>query len=157
MLDLLDGSANVGRDLPAGTPILADTQVAQVGLLEFSPTTQNPPGYLYHIALHVNGVLQSPGSAQYQRTEAEKITTALGEIKVALNQARHDATLLANMSDSQLAQSSTLSLLNDLVTAMTTAYQGTVNPATNQMQNGMSQLYPEVQKLATLRVAPYGK
>ncbi len=157
MLDLLDGSANVGRDVPAGSPIAADAKIAQVGLLEFSPTTQNPPGYLYHIALHVNGVLQSPGSTQYQRTEAVKITTALDAIKAALTQARHDAAQLAHMSDSQLAQPTTLTLLNDLVTAMTTAYQGKVNPATNQTQNGMSQLYPDVQKLATLRVTPYGK
>lgn len=157
MLDLLDGSANVGRDAPAGSPIAANATIAQVGLLEFSPTTQNPPGYLYHIALHVNGVLQSPGSTQYQRTEATQITTALDAIKLALGQARHDATQLANMSDNQLAQPATLSLLNDLVTAMTTAYQGKVNPTTNQAQNGMSQLYPDVQKLATLRVASYGK
>lgn len=155
ILDYLDGSANVGRDTPAGAPIYADAHVAQVGMLEFDQASQNPPGYLYHIALHLNGVLQSPGATPTQRTEATRITKALSNVKVALTQARHDAMLLSHMNDAQMAQPSTLSLLNDLVTATTTAYQGKTNPATNQMEDGMSQLYPEAQKLATFRVTSY--
>jgi hypothetical protein len=157
MLDYLDGSANVGRDTPAGTPILANRQIAQMGLLEFDLAHQNPPGYLYHIALHLNGVLQSPGATQNQRAQATQITATLNNVKVALGQVRHDAAQLANMDDAHLAQPATLSLLNDMIVAATNAYQGQTNPATNQQQNGMSQLYPQVQKLATFRVALYQK
>ncbi len=157
MLDYLDGSANVARDVPAGTPILADSHIAQVGLLEFDPTHQNPPGYLYHIDLHLNGVLQAPGATQDQRAEAAKIAAGLSNVKLALTQARHDATLLVHMSDSQLAQPSTLSLINDLVTATTTAYQGQTTSAPNQTKDGMSQLYPEIQQLAAFTVTAYPK
>jgi eukaryotic-like serine/threonine-protein kinase len=155
MLDYLDGSANVAADTQPGTPILANNRIAQVGLLEFDPAHQNPPGYLYHIELHLNGVLQSPGSTQYQRTQATQITTTLGHVKTALEQVRHDATQLAAMDNAQLAQPSTLSLLNDMVIAATNAYQGQANPSTNQTQNGMSQLYVQIQKLAMFSVTPY--
>lgn len=40
MLDYLDGIHQVGHDLPSGTPIRADSHVAQVGLLEFDPTQE---------------------------------------------------------------------------------------------------------------------
>ena len=157
MLDYLDGSANVARDVPAGTPILADSHIAQVGLLEFDPAHQNPPGYLYHIDLHLNGVLQAPGATSAQRAEATKIAAGLSNVKLALTQARKDATSLASMSDSQLAQPATLSLINDLVSVTTSAYQGQTNSTPNQTAVGMSQIYPEIQQLAAFTVTAYAK
>jgi serine/threonine protein kinase len=155
ILDYLDGSANVSRDVPAGTPIVADSRIAQVGLLDFDPARQDPPGYLYHIALHLNGVLQAPGATQNQRAEATKITGTLNAVKTALTHARQEAATLARMTDSQLAQPATLGLLNDLVNATTTAYQGQPSTGGGQSQGGMSQLYPEVQRLSTFTVTTY--
>ncbi len=155
MLDYLDGSRFVGSDVPAGTPILADQHIAQVGLLEFDAATQNPPGYLYHIALHVNGVLQSPGSTAFQRALAGKIDTTLANVKRWLGEARHDAVQMVGMDDAHLAQASTQTLLDDLVSVTTNAMQGYVNPTTHQLEDGVSQLSVQIQHLANLAVKPY--
>ena len=149
ILDFLDGSKEVGQDVPAGTPIYANPQIAQVGLLEFDPLHQNPPGYLYHISLHISGVLNSPGSTEYQRNLAVKINASLDNIKRNLNQARHDAAQLAAMDNNQLAQPSTLNLITDLISVTTNAWQGSGS------QDGVAQLYVQIQRLATFSVMPY--
>jgi hypothetical protein len=155
ILDYVDGSGEVSRDVPPGTPITADKRIAQVGLLELDPGKQNPEAYMYHIALHLNGVLQSPGATAAQRSEATRINSALSNVNTWLGRVRKDATQLAAMNDSQLAQPAALALINDMVTQATYAYQGTSDPATDQQQDGMSQLYQEVQKLAAFTVKPY--
>jgi hypothetical protein len=145
----------VSRDVPPGTPLFTNQRMAQVGLLELDPGKQNPEAYMYHIALHLNGVLQSPGATPAQRSEATRINSALSNVNTWLGHVRKDATQLAAMSDSQLAQPAALALINDMVTQATYAYQGTNDPATGQQQDGMSQLYQEVQKLAAFTVKPY--
>ncbi len=154
MLDFLDGSQNVGQDAP-GWSILANQQEARIGLLEFDPATQNPPGYLTHIELHLNGVLASPGSTQFQRNLAIQINTALNNLNVWLMQARHDATQLLAMSDAQLGQSSTQTIITDLVTITTDAYQGGVNPTTHAHEDGDAQLAVQIQRLANFSVTAY--
>jgi len=155
ILDYLDGTSEVYQDVAPGTSVQANPQYAQIGLLEFDPAHQNPPGYLYHIALHLNGVLSSPGSTQYQRNLATQINTALNNVKGWLGQARHDAAQLVRMNDTQLAQQSTLTLINDMVTQTNNAYTGYTNPATGQLQAGVTQLYQQIQQLATLQVQTY--
>ena len=155
ILDDVDGSGEVSRDVPPGTPLFTNLRMAQVGLLELDPGKQNPEAYMYHIALHLNGVLQSPGATPAQRSEATRINSALSNVNTWLGHVRKDATQLAAMSDSQLAQPASLALINDMVTQATYAYQGTNDPATGQQQDGMSQLYQEVQKLAAFTVKPY--
>ena len=155
ILDYLDGSQNVNQDVPAGTPVQANQQLAQIGLLEFDPATQNPPGYLYHIALHLNGVLASPGATQFQRDLAIKINTSLTNLRVWLTQARHDAAQLLTMSDAQLGQSSTQAIVNDLVTMTTGAYQGRINPTTHKHEDGDTQLAVQIQRLANFSVTAY--
>jgi len=154
MLDFLDGSKNVGQDTP-GWGIQANQQESQVGLLEFDPATQNPPGYLYHIALHLNGVLAAPGSTQFQRDQAIKINATLTNLRVWLTQARKDAAQLLAMSDAQLGQSSTQAIVNDLVTVTTEAYQGGVNPTTHAHEDGDMQLAVQIQRLANFSVTAY--
>ena len=155
VLDYLDGTSEVSQDVPPGTQVQANAQYAQIGMLEFDPVHQNPPGYLFHIALHLNGVLSSPGSTQYQRNLATQINNSLTNVKGWLGQARHDAVQIARMNDTQLTQSSTLTLINDIVTQATNAYTGYTNPATNQLEDGVTQLYQQVQQLATLQVQTY--
>lgn len=155
ILDYVDGSGEVSRDVPPGTPLFTDQRTAQVGLLELDPGKQNPEAYTYHIALHLNGVLQSPGATPAQRREATRINAALSNINTWLGQVRKDATQLAAMSNAQLAQPAALALVNDMLTQATYAYQGTTDPATNQQRDGMSQLYQETQKLAAFTVKPY--
>ncbi|MEO7003223.1 MAG: protein kinase [Ktedonobacterales bacterium] len=153
LLDHLDGIDEVGQDVPAGTPVYASPQIAQIGLLEFDPLHQALPGYLYHISLHLNGVLNAPGSTSYQRSQATKISTALDVVKRDLDQARNDAVQLVKMNATQLAQPSTLTLINDLISVTTNAYQG--GTGANSSQEGILQLYPDLQRLATFSVMPY--
>jgi serine/threonine protein kinase len=155
ILDYLDGTKLVQQDVPSGTPILANQQIAQVGLLEIKPGQSGPPAYLYHIALHLDGVLSSPGSTPYQRNLATQINTGINNVNGWLGQLRHDAIQLARMKDAQLALPSSLALLNDMVTQSTNAYQGRNNPATGQQQIGVAQIYRLVQLLAAFEVKPY--
>ena len=154
ILDYLDGSKFVQQDVPPGTPILADPHIAQIGLLQLH-ANQEPPGYFYHIALHLNGVLASPGSTQYQRNLAVQINTGVNNVNGWLAQLHQDAVQLVHMSDAQLALSSTLSTLNDMVTQANNAYMGRTDPSTSQQQIGVTQIYRDVQLLATFDVKPY--
>src|SRR5579872_1424176 len=156
MLDYLDGSTQVQQDVPPGTPLAANQQFSQIGMLELN-AGQNPPGYLYHIALHLNGVLASPGSTQYQRNLAIQINTGINNVKGWLGQVRADAIQLAHMDDTHLALSSSLTLLNDMVTQAHNAYMGITNSSTGQVQQGMSQIYVNAQRLATFSVTAYKK
>jgi serine/threonine protein kinase len=155
VLDYLDGLSEVSMDLAPGTSVQANPQYAQIGMLEFDPVHQNPPGYLYHIALHLNGVLASPGSTQYQRNLANQINNSLANVRGWLEQARHDAVQMVRLNDTQLAQTSTLTLINDMVTMTTRAYTGYTNPASGQLDDGVSQLYLQIPQLATLQVQTY--
>ena len=153
-LDYLDGVQFVSQDVPADTPNEAGLPSSQIGLLEFRPT-QTPPAYLSHIALHLNGVLQSPGSTAYQRTLAGQIDRTLSTVRNLLQQVRGEARQLLQMSDSQLLQSGSLSLINALSTQATAAFNGQTNASTGQTVQGVSQMYVAVQKLATFDVTAY--
>jgi eukaryotic-like serine/threonine-protein kinase len=155
ILDYLDGEALVQQDVPPGTPILADPKIAQVGLLELDPARQNPPGYLYHIALHVNGVLASPGVTQDQRHLATQIDAAMNTVKAEFEQMRRDAIQLVGMNDAQLALPSSLALLDDMAIQANNAYIGHNDPASGQFQMGVSQISQYVQRLATFEVKTY--
>jgi hypothetical protein len=72
-----------------------------------------------------------------------------------LGEARHDAVQMVGMDDAQLAQASTQTLLNTLVSVTTNAYQGDVNPTTHQPEDGVSQLDVQIQRLANFAVKPY--
>ena len=156
VLDYLDGVKYVKQDVPAGTPIYVNQRYAQVSLLEFDPTQQNPPSYLYHIALNLNGVLSSPGSTQYQRSVASQVNIGINTMKVELGQSRQDAIQLVHMNDTQLAQPSALDLIKDMVTQTNIAYAGRTDPTTHQLTKlGMTQIYQYNQRLATFEIKPY--
>ena len=156
ILDYLDGSSFVRQDVPAGTPIIAtNPKFVQIGLLELN-TQQNPPGYLYHIALHLNGVLASPGATQDQRNLATQINNGINNERTWLGQVRQDAKKLVVMNQTQLTSPSALALLNDMVTQANAAFAGKVDPSQGQL-DGYEQINVEVQRLATLDVKPFTK
>jgi hypothetical protein len=156
ILDYLDGAKQVGQDVPPGSPILVDPVQGQIGLLQ-THANQTPPGYLYHVALHLNGVLSSQGATQYQRHLATQINTGIDNVNAWLEQMRQDAVQLAHMSDAQLARPASLALLNDIVTQANNAYDGQTNPSTGQQLIGVTQIYQLVQQLATFEVKNYKK
>jgi hypothetical protein len=152
VLDYLDGEANVQNDVPEGTPLLVDPVIGKVGLLEFDVQNQEPPGYLYHIGLHLDGLVQSPGATAEQRTLATQIDTALNDVLALLQQMRQDAKQLVVMTDAQLLQPASLSLLDDLVKKAQDAFVGQFDPSTGEIQNGVTQIYYAIERLATLDV-----
>lgn len=154
ILDYLDGEKLVHQDVPPGTPILADQRSVQVGLLQLK-ADQNPSGYFYHLALHLNGVLASPGATQDQRNLATQINTGVNNVTGWLQQLRQDAVQLVHMSDTQLARQSSLEKLNDMVTQANNAYMGRNDPSTGQQQIGVSQIYRDIQLMATFEIKPY--
>jgi serine/threonine protein kinase len=155
ILDYLDGSASVQPDVPAGTPIEANPQNVQIGLLQVNTNPNAPTSYLNHIDLHLNGVLTSPGATNYQRQIASSIYSEVNNLDGWLQQVRHDAVQLVQMNATQLAQQSSLALLNDMVTQATYAYTGQANASNPINRVGIQQIYVNIQKLATFDVTAY--
>ncbi len=156
ILDYLDGQQLVRNDVPAGTPFLVlPAKNASAPLLELQAGTQNPPGYVYHLTLHMAGVLKAPGSTSYQQGLANQISAGLDNVNAWLQQVRSDAKQLVAMDQAQLAQPSTLTILNDMATQANYAYVGRTNPATDQQEIGAVQIYTDIQHLAIFDIKPY--
>ncbi len=159
MLDYLDGSPNVHVDVPAGTPIAADPVASQVALLTVDPAQgkdleKNPPGYLDHVPLHLNGVVKAPDATPQMRALATEIIQGLSNAGKWLIEARTLAKQLVNMNAEQLAQPATLTMLDNLLSATTYAYIGQLNPNTNQVVPGVLEVHYDIQRLAALTITP---
>ncbi|HYX49199.1 MAG TPA: hypothetical protein VE843_05625, partial [Ktedonobacteraceae bacterium] len=157
-LDYLDGAPNVHIDVPGGT-VIADPTISQVALLTVDPTqgkdlVHNPPGYLDHIQLHLQGVVGAPDATPQMRALASKIIHELHNSQVWLTHVRADAQQLVKMDAVQLSQPSTQAMLDDMLKNATYAYIGQLNPSTNQVVPGVLQVHYDIQKLAALTITP---
>ena len=157
ILDYLDGKNYVQKDVPPGTPLLIDARTVSVALLEFDPQNQNPPGYLYHINRHLQGIVQAPGATAAQQTLAGQIDTGLNILSNTLNLIHNDAKQLINLPQNQLLSNSTLTLLNDMATQADYAFNGKVNAGTNQKQGGAVEIFQNSQRLAAFVVTTYNQ
>ena len=161
ILDYLDGSPNVQIDVPGGSPLAADPTISRVALLSVVPAQlqrtdvlNNPPGYLDHAALHLNGVVHAPDATPQMRVIATQIIEALNNAKTWLTQVRADAQQLVKMDAVQLSQPSTLALLDNMLLNATYAYIGKLDPRTDQVVPGVLQVHYDVARLATLTITP---
>ena len=152
ILDYLDGLSYVQNDVPVDSPVLVNERIARVSLLEFDVQHQVPPGFLYHIALHLHGMVESPGATTEQKRLAIQIDLAISKVQALLEQVHQDAKKLVVMTDAQLAQPATLSLLDDMVKHAQDAFVGQFDPATGEIQNGVTQIHYAIQRLATMEV-----
>jgi serine/threonine protein kinase len=152
ILDYLDGLSFVQTDAP-GEPVLVDSQPAQIALLDLSQ--HRFPSYLYQIDVHLNALLQSPNVTPGQRILSARIDVAIKDTIVWLEQVHRDTVQLVKMSNTQLLQSSTLSILDDMVTQALYAFVGRIDPATGQLQEGVVQVHYDIQRLATFDIKPY--
>ncbi|GAC1389267.1 MAG: hypothetical protein NVSMB38_02970 [Ktedonobacteraceae bacterium] len=157
ILDYLDGSPFIQEDLPPGTPLLVNPLLAQVGLinlnLRFKQATES---YTQRVASNVLGVIHiSEGSPAKQRLAT--LTEKDIRVNVAnwLELVRKDAKQLVLLTDAQLAQRSTLPLLNDVVTQARYAFSGQFDPASDQLQGGALLDYDHIQLLASFDIVPY--
>jgi hypothetical protein len=153
-LQFLDGDTFVYQDLPQGTPLLVNERLARIGLINVTGPNQEPPDYLDHVSHHLNGLLEAkPTPAMRQKIAA--LTTAMGNVNRWLKQVRHDAQQLMMMTDSQMTQQSTLSVINDMIANMDSAYSGQPDPSTNTVHEGVDWIHNQMQFLATLDIAPW--
>ncbi|MEO7020440.1 MAG: serine/threonine-protein kinase, partial [Ktedonobacteraceae bacterium] len=162
ILDYLDGPASIAADVPPNTPILADPHDVQIAL--FGPAPQDadppgyvfqneaPPGYVYLIETHINGAVLSPATTAGQRQIAISIAKNIDAIKHQFTQVYQDTKQLVNLSDTQLLNESSLTVLNEIRTQAQYAYTGTPDPATGTSQSGVLWIYNNLQRLATFDV-----
>jgi serine/threonine protein kinase len=165
ILDYLDGASFIQADVPSGTPLLADAQISQVGLLGPAPRSPDPPGYVYQneappgyvylLQQHLNGAILSPQATANQHQLAIQISKGIDTVRRFLTQAYQDAKQLVQLNNAQFLQASTLTTLDDLATQTQYAYTGQPDPATGTSQSGALWLYTNLQRLATFDVAPY--
>ncbi len=155
ILDYLDGQTYIQADVPTGTPLLIDKNIAGVALLEFDKQKQDPPGYLDQIGRHLESLNTTPGTSARQRMLADQINPGLNQVTRWLGKVRTDAVQLVGKSPAQLLLPSSLSLLDDMQMQAFFAYVGRLNPSTNEIEPGVIQIHHDLQLLATLDVTPY--
>lgn len=155
VLDFLDGQKYVQMDVPAGTPFLTDPRFTSVALLEFDQQNQNPPGYLYHINKHLQGIIHAPGVTSEQTQLATQIDQDINNLSSWLEKVRSDAKQLVSMSNSQLLSQNSLAILNDLQNYAGYASNGQFDPNTDQTTGGVLRIHQNIQRLATFDVTVY--
>jgi hypothetical protein len=154
-LDYLDGVGAVQADVPPGTPLLVDASLAQVPLLASVPN-QIPDSYPHLINNQLARLLSAPGVTDDMRTLATQSQQALSQnVQPGLMRVRQDARQLVQMTDAQLVQPSALLLLDDMVAAANFVFVGRLDPATNNVQPGVVQIFYNIQRLATYDVTVY--
>jgi len=148
ILDALDGSKYVEKDVPLGTGLLVDPTSIGVGVLLGDAGT---PSYLGHIEKHLRGILASPGVTADQERLAAHILDAMESIAAELEPVYHDARLLVRMSDVQLAHAT--KTLQDLATNASNAYAGGYDTALAQTRtDGSKDLYTTFQHFGILDI-----
>jgi serine/threonine protein kinase len=158
ILDYLDGTPNVHLDVSPGTPVTADLNIASISLLTVDPPRQmkdlanDPPGDLDHLILHLTELNRAPDVTPDILKHSQNILVAISNAEGRLMQARTDAKQLFDMTPAQLAQSTAIPLLDDLVTQVTYAYIGQLDPNTNTVKTGVLQAHYEAQQLATFDI-----
>ena len=158
-LAYLDGLSYVRQDVPASIPLGVNDRLARVGILDINGPTQAIPAYLDHIVTHLNGLLQAsnPGGTPNEQLKKNvaAIIDALSNVRLNFTKVRQDAQQLLKMSDAQLRQPQTLSLLNDMIANTNAAYIGQPDPNTGEMYQGVTWIHSQIQSLATLDILVY--
>ncbi|HLG78045.1 MAG TPA: protein kinase [Ktedonobacteraceae bacterium] len=164
LIDYLNGKELAAKDLPAGTPFLADENETRIPLLgrdPKEPVGENgstiPVGYVHLIGLHLAGAVSSPSVTSEQQKQAAQANHALDDMTRALERVYTQAAALAKQSDQALAQHTTLTTLNDIVAAAQEAYTGQLNQTSGQSQGGAIGIYHAIQNLVHFTVMSYSQ
>lgn len=156
ILYYLDGNAFIWQDLPLNTPLsidAADRHDASIGLI--GRQNEEPSGYLAHISLHLNGLTQAPGATPEMSQRAGQVDRSLNQVRQWLERVRQDALLLIRMNNTQLLSQESQPTLNNFETQAEYAYYGQSNQASNELQEGVSQIYSDIQRLTTFDIIQY--
>jgi eukaryotic-like serine/threonine-protein kinase len=160
ILDYLDGELSVQADVPPGTPLVIRAPVALLGPAtidagNYGAQDQVPPDFLHQISSHLNALAQAPGTTAVERKLAAQINSGMKNIGDWLEKVRGDAKKLVLMNDAQLLSQESLSILNDMVTQAFYAYVGRLDPITNQVQAGVTQINYDTEHLTSFDIKPY--
>lgn len=159
ILDYLDGYNYALRDVPLIDPFthsesafLIDRKYGELGLLTLDQQ-QQPPGYLAHISIHLEGVAYSPGATPAQVALVKQIDTVITQVVTPLFKKVHDdAAQLVKMDEAQLQTSSALDLLNDMSTNTNAAVAGAIDPVTGNVGKGVIWIHAQMGQLAVVTV-----
>ena len=155
ILDYLDGASNVRTDVPTGTPMLVGAPVALLGPDTPGVQSQTSTDYLHETSKNLNAIALAPGTTPKVRQLAAQINIVVNKVRKYLENVRQDAKELLSMTNTQLLTQESLSMLDDMVTQAFYAYAGQLDPSTNKVQEGVSQINYDVIRLATFDIEPY--
>lgn len=154
-LTYLDGLSYVKQDLAPGTPLLVNERLARVGLLCVNGPTQDPACYTTHIVHHLSGLLEVIKPTPEMRKSLADLVSALNNATYWFTQMRQDAQKLMKMSDQQIQQAATLSVINDMINNANHAYSGDKDPATGETRQGVIWAHTHMQDLATIDIRAF--
>jgi hypothetical protein len=149
ILDYLNGQTYVWQDVPAGSLWLADPIAGKLGILSHTQS-QEPPGYLQHVDLHLKGLTSSPSHTDEQKQLIIQVDSVITRMIDDLTQVRKDAIQLVKRSNDQLRQPDTLTLLNEIATLTKEANSGRFDATTHENIGGAIWLNMGIQQLATI-------
>ncbi len=155
VLAYLDGTEGVSADVPAGT--LVPAGAASPIPLVTDPSGQGAISYISLMHKHLTALLAAPGITPRMRTLALESDKALtGDVQRELRQVRQLARALVFMQpDAQLLSPPAQTMLSKMVLLAHLAFVGKLDPATNQPQPGVAQIFYKIQGLATYDIKPY--
>lgn len=154
-LDYLDGQANVQLDTPANTAVLVDPVAAQVPMLDRLPN-QAQASYLDIMTAQLSDLLAAPDITPATRRLGLQIKEALsGNIQTLFTQVRLLATKLVALPPALLLLPASLAALDNMVALSNVAFVGRLDPATNELQPGVVQLFYDIQHLASYDITPF--
>jgi hypothetical protein len=153
MLDYLDGAAYVWRDVPAGSPWLVDQAGGKIGLINRVPE-QNPPAYLEHVALHLQGLASAPGHTSAQQQLSLLVNTVIQRMQSNLVRVRQDASAVARMNLAQVRQPGTLAPLDEMASLTMQVASGWLDPVSGEDIGGAFWIMARLQRLATISLSP---
>lgn len=149
ILDYIDGSQYVSRDVPKKTKLLVDANASRIALLTLDSEHENPAGFDRLMGQHLTGLVEAPGITPDQKQQINQINSALNQIVDMLSQIRTDAIkLIANPND--------MNSLDDLYIQSINAYNGQFDPVTGNRIGGAIWLYDHIQHLCSFTLKKYG-
>ena len=150
--DLQHASAAPGTDNTSDDSSL--NKIAAISLLDCA-LTPSEPGFLIHIHNHLNAIVQSQGVLADQATLAVQISTELNTTKARLGQMQVDARRLVGMDNTQLLQTSGLTLRTEIDAIATRITSGGNDPTTGEQVPGVARISDQIQQLATFDIKVY--
>ena len=153
ILDYLDGRYFITRDVPPGTPLLADPIKSKIALLQIAK--KGPDSYMKRITDALKRLETAPEVPQTLSKSAAQLVGEVTNVGQWLALVRKDALRLIKMNNSQLVQDATAAILDDMQTQANYAFIGQIDPSSGKVQNGSAQIYYEIQNLAAFTIYPY--